>query len=106
MPSMFGGSNTDRDYAPHMWLGDHFIHNSEKILEINGWWYRGGRLDDETIVAERWKGGRFLFDGQSDHEMVPADQIPDELLSEMKNVSRAAQEAFQGKMEQKFSPPK
>lgn len=25
MPSMFGGSNTDKDYAPHMWIGDHYV---------------------------------------------------------------------------------
>lgn len=102
MPSMFGGDQCGKDYAPHMWLGDHFIHNSEKIVQVGEWWYRAGRLDDETVVAERWKGGRFSFEDRTDHEVVPGDQIPTELQSAMKSVSRAEQEAFQRQMEQQF----
>ncbi len=31
MPSMFGDSNTDKDYAPHMWIGDHFVGSTVKL---------------------------------------------------------------------------
>lgn len=103
MPSMFGGDNTARDYAPHMWLGNHFIHNSEKSIKIGEWWYRAGRLSDETIVAERWKGGKFEFDTQTELEPVQLDQFPPELLSLMEQVSRADQEAFQKQMEQEMN---
>lgn len=100
MPSMFGGDQCGKDYAPHMWLGDHFIHNSEKIIQEGEWWYRAGRLYDETLVAERWKGGRFPFEGQTDREIVPADQIPTKLQVAMNSVSRIEQEAFQQQIEQ------
>jgi hypothetical protein len=99
---MFGGDNTDRDYAPHMWLGDHFIHNSGKTIQIGDWWYRTGRLHDETIVAERWKGGQFPHQGQAEYEMVPSDQLPTELQSVMERVSRAEQEALQRRMEEQL----
>ena len=96
MPSMFGGSNTDPDYAPHMWLGDNFIHNTEKIFRIDEWVYRAGRLSDETLVVVRWKDGN--------REAVPADQIPDEIHTAMKDVSRAEQTAFQQEMQKKCNP--
>ena len=103
---MFGGDQCGKDYAPHMWLGDHFIHNSGKTIRIGEWWYRAGRLNDETIVAERWKGGRFPFEGQTEQEVVLPDKMPPELLEAMKPVSRAAQEAFQRQMENQFGQPK
>jgi len=106
MPSITGGDQCGKDYAPHMWIGDHFIHNSEKIIRIGGWWYRGGRLDDETIVAERWKGGRFAFEGQTDLETISSAQIPSKLLDAMSKVSRAEQEAFQRRMEDESGQPR
>ncbi len=54
------------------------------------------------IVAERWKGGRFPFEGQSDREVVTLDQIPTELQVAMKSVSRAKQEMFQQQIEKQF----
>ncbi len=99
MPSMFGGDQCDKDYAPHMWLGDHFIHDSEKVIEVGEWWYRAGKCDDESIVAERWKGGMFPYEGQTDHEFLTEDEIPEELYDLLKPVSRAEQAAFQAKME-------
>ena len=100
MPSMTGGDQRDKDYAPHMWLGNHYIHNTEQVIQVGDWWYRGGRLLDETIVAERWKGGQYRYHHQTDHEMVPLEAIPTELQEAMKSVSRARQEAFQRGAEQ------
>lgn len=34
MPADVGGSNTDRDYAPHMWVEDDFIGGSECRLVV------------------------------------------------------------------------
>ena len=101
---MFGGDQCGKDYAPHMWLGDHFIHNSEKVIQVGEWWYRAGRLIDETIVAERWRSGQSSFKGQI--EPVSSDQIPKELLEVMKPVSRAEQEAFQRRIEQQCNQPR
>ncbi len=105
MPSITGGDQCDKDYAPHMWLGDRFIHNSEKVIQIGKWWYRAGRLEDEAIVAERWKGGRFPFEGQTDRQMVPVNQIPAQLLDMMKSVSRAELKAFQEQVEKDVGRP-
>ena len=105
MPGICGEDQCGKDYAPHMWLNDYFIHNSEQIIRLGEWWYRAGRLNDETIVAERWKGGRFPFEGQTAREAISADQIPTELKEAMKSVSRAEQEAFQKRMEQQFGQP-
>lgn len=89
MPSIDGGDSTSSEYAPHMWLGNHFIYNTQRVVRVGTWWYRGGRLGDGTIVAERWRGGRLPMDGQTDREMVSTDQIPPKLLRAMKSVSRA-----------------
>lgn len=85
MPSIDGGDSTSREYAPHMWLREHFIHNTQKLVKVGDWWYRGGRLDDESIVAERWKGDKFRHKKQTDREIVPPDEIPQELLQAMAN---------------------
>lgn len=104
---MFGGDSTAPDYAPHMWLGEQFIHNSGKVVQVGDWWYRAGRLNDETIIAERWKGKRFGFQpgDRTDYEMVPSDQIPEEVRSAMESISRVAQKAFQQDMERRFGQP-
>jgi len=100
MPSIDGGDQTSKEYATHMWIGDDFIHNSGVILQIGEWWYRAGRLVDESLVAERWKGDKYEgFDGQTDRESVPVELIPAEMLEKMKSVSRAKQLALQRMME-------
>ena len=103
MPNQFGGDQCDKDYAPHMWLGNHFIGNSEKIVQINEWWYRAGRLDNETIVAERWKEYElFRVKRQINHEVLALDQIPTELLKEIESVSRSEQEDARKLIEKQF----
>jgi hypothetical protein len=97
MPSIDGGDQCSKEYAPHMWIGDNFIHNSGLKLKVGEWWYRAGRLHDESLVAERWKGSEYKGLGgvQTDHEPVSAELIPPELVEKMKSVSRARQHALQ-----------
>ena len=106
MPSIDGGDSTTPEYAPHMWLGGHFIHNTQQRVKVGDWWYRGGRFEDERIVAERWKGDEFSHQKQTDRQMVSTEQIPPELLLAMSSVSRAEQEAFQRGVEREFGPPR
>lgn len=106
MPGISGEDQCSREYTPHMWLGEHFIHNTERKVKVGEWWYRGGRLDDEIIVAERWKGGKLPMDGQTDRQIVPDDKIPPELLQAMKSVSLAEDEAFRREAERQLGRPR
>ena len=89
-----------------MWIGDYFVHNTAKTLKVGDWWYRVGRLGDETIVAERWQGGEYSFQGRTALEAVPAEKIPVEVLQLMQDTSRTEQEAFQARMEREFGQPR
>lgn len=97
MPSIDGGDSTSKDYAPHMWIGDHFIHNSGQTVQIGDWWYRAGKLSDESIVAERWQGEKYRPVGI---ESVSLEEMPEELLAQMESISRAKQYALQKRMEE------
>lgn len=73
MPSMFGGDSTSKDYAPHMYVGDHFIHNTGKNITVAGVHYYAGKTRAEILVAERWT------DTQPKREPVPQEEIPAEV---------------------------
>jgi len=73
MPNMFGGSSTDEDYAPHMHLQGHFIHNTGKKITVGDTHYYAGMSSDEKLVAERWT------DANPTPELVPQDEIPKEV---------------------------
>ncbi len=53
MPGSHGGSNTDKDYAPHMWIGRHFVGNTAKEIRVGKWLYRIGATSNKKIVAAR-----------------------------------------------------
>ena len=78
MPSMFGGDQCSKDYAPHMWIGDSFIADTGEEIRVGTWCYYAGRTENEILVAERW-----LF--KSDEfwprktELVPDNEIPQEV---------------------------
>lgn len=78
MPSITGGDNTDKDYAPHMWVGDHFVGNATKRLQIGDYWYRFANNSEEVLVAERWPASQGEY-GTHSPEMVPEEEIPQEV---------------------------
>ena len=51
MPSMFGGDQCGKDYAPHMWIGDHFV-GSKITCQYRGKNYEVG-LAKAGPIAQR-----------------------------------------------------
>jgi hypothetical protein len=77
MPGAHGGRNTDKDYAPHMWIGDHFVGNNTKEVRVGKWLYRVGATSDKKIVAERSLYSDKVLDRLSaESKPVPDDRIP------------------------------
>ena len=80
-PNMFGGGQLDEDYAPHLYVAGKSIWGEAEEVQVGKWCYRGGYIDANTIVAERWKVGK---DGN--RQEVPAEKIPEELTKALQPI--------------------
>lgn len=101
MPNMFGGDQCSKDYAPHMWIGDHFIGGTGKTVKTKKWIYYVGRTGDETIVAERHprKDGEF----SSRTKLVPNSRIPTMARKAVAEGALSAREAEVAGIEKLFN---
>jgi len=72
MPSMFGGSNTDKDYAPHMWIGDHFV-GSKVEFKHDGKAYLTGVANGVPVAECRASGS------PENGKVLVGDDVPPEV---------------------------
>ena len=103
MPSQFGGDQCSKDYAPHMWVGDHFVGGTSKYIEIGGWEYHAGHTADETLVVERCRITGRLTTIQK-WRMVSDKQIPDEVRNAFSPTANANRVQEVERLEKLFNP--
>jgi hypothetical protein len=93
MPSIDGGDQLSPDYAPWAWIGpdnEHFVWQTSQRAEHEGFLYRAGMLNDETVVCERRPiedvaGGSLV--NRAHIEAVPIEQIPDGIFPSLQSMS-------------------
>ncbi len=96
MPNMFGGSNTDKDYAPHMWVGDYFVSESSEVRYKNKT-YRCGETSGKTIVVE----GDGLSAINVKNAKVPKE-LRDKVIKKVKGAFKKRQDEIK-RMEKLFN---
>lgn len=84
---MFGGDSTGKDYAPHMWVGEHFIHNTGKTVTVGCYYYYAGKMSNEQLVAERWTNA------QTTPTPVPMGEIPEKVRAAFSPTAFADEES-------------
>lgn len=87
MPSMFGGDQLDKGYAPSFYIGEHFVWQTERSAEVGDKRYRIGRTSEGKIVCSETKinrvgpGSRYI-----NEHLVAIDQLPNQLLEKVQGV--------------------
>jgi hypothetical protein len=104
MPGVHGGSNTDKDYAPHMWVGDHFVGDTKKV-KVGEWFYKVGATRDKKVVAERWPAND-EYCMRSEAMLVPDGEIPKEVREAISEDAFAERQAEIASVAAMFNRPR
>lgn len=96
MPSMFGGDQCSKDYAPHMWIGDHFVGGTRKYKKVGGVKYHFGMTEKGQLVVEKEVE-------EYEWEIIPEQEIPKEIRMSVQTFAERKEE--EKRLEKLFNEP-
>ncbi len=101
MPSMFGGDQCGKEYAPHMWIGDNFIGGTSKNIETedSDIGYHAGVTAGEVLIVELVN----MKTRPWTKTLVPNNEIPQKIRDQFSKNSFQERKDLEENLEKMFN---